>query len=209
MHFEGEFPVPGRPEVVLGHFADVERMVTCMPGASIEGRDEEGNFLGTMLVAFGPKKIKFRGKVACKIDTTARNGQLHVRGGADLRSVARIEVLVRYTVREDAGAISPASIVSLTSDAQFGGVLADFGRTGGIAVTKALMETFAKRVAEEFGRDAIPTAAAQAPKVSSEGVTPDTDRAPAALTATTLLWSMMTAKFVASFNWLMRRWKRD
>ena len=58
MRFEGEFSVPGKPAVVIQRFADVERMARCMPGAVIEGRDEEGNYTGGMLVAFGPKKIK-------------------------------------------------------------------------------------------------------------------------------------------------------
>ena len=43
MHFEGEFSVPGRPDDVIRRFADVQRMARCMPGAVIEGRDEEGN----------------------------------------------------------------------------------------------------------------------------------------------------------------------
>ena len=63
MHFEGEFRVPGKPDDVIRRFADVERMARCMPGAVIEGRDEQGNYLGGMLVAFGPKKIKFKGSV--------------------------------------------------------------------------------------------------------------------------------------------------
>ncbi len=64
MHFEGEFSVPGKPDEVIRRFADVERMARCMPGAVIEGRDEEGNYLGGMLVSFGPKKIRFKGRVS-------------------------------------------------------------------------------------------------------------------------------------------------
>jgi len=71
MHFEGEFSVPGTPDDVIRRFADVERMVRCMPGAVIEGRDAEGNYLGGMLVAFGPKKIRFRGRVAVETDFDA------------------------------------------------------------------------------------------------------------------------------------------
>jgi carbon monoxide dehydrogenase subunit G len=56
MHFEGEFRVPGTPDDVIRRFADVERMTRCMPGAVIDGRDEQGNYLGGMLVAFGPRR---------------------------------------------------------------------------------------------------------------------------------------------------------
>jgi carbon monoxide dehydrogenase subunit G len=188
--------------VVLEQFADVERMVNCMPGASIEGRDEEGNFLGVMLVAFGPKKIRFRGKVSGEVDVQARTGQLHVRGGADLKSSARIEVHVQYTMREDATAASPESIVSLRSDAKLGGVLADFGRTGGIAVTNALMETFAKRVAEEFSRDAGLSSESQAPTISAADLSSNRPAARVAFSTSALLLTLIKARLVAFFDWL-------
>ena len=93
MHFEGEFSVPGKPADVIQRFADVPRMARCMPGAVIEGRDEEGNYTGGMLVAFGPKKIKFKGRVAVETDAAALTGSLHGRGAADMRA-ARIGVRI-------------------------------------------------------------------------------------------------------------------
>lgn len=198
MYFKGEFRVPGRPEEVLRRFADVERMVRCMPGASIEGRDEDGNYLGTMLVAFGPKKIKFRGKVACEVDLPTRTGHLHGRTAADLRA-ARIEVRMGYTVREDPAAASPTSIVALTSDAELGGVLADFGRTGGIAVANALMQTFAQRVAEEFGHEVPVDTPSEAPTKSPP---PSPPTQPVALSAGLLLWAAVKAKLAAFAAWL-------
>ena len=82
MQFEGAFRVPGRPEDVIVRFTDVERMARCMPGASIEGRDDEGNYLGAMTVAFGPKRIKFRGKMSCQFDIPGLRGTLRGRGAA-------------------------------------------------------------------------------------------------------------------------------
>src|SRR5882724_3067622 len=121
MHFEGEFSVPGRPEDVIRRFADVERMARCMPGAAIEGRDEEGNYLGGMLVAFGPKKIKFKGRVAVETDFAALTGSLRGRGAADMRA-ARIGVSISYALRNDP-AKPGSTMVTLTSDAELGGVL--------------------------------------------------------------------------------------
>ncbi len=199
MHFEGEFRVPGRPEEVLQRFADVERMVCCMPGASIGGRDQDGNYLGAMLVAFGPKKIKFRGKIACEVDPPTRTGRLHVRGAADLRAAARIEVRVVYTLREDPAAASRTSIVALTSDAELGGVLADFARTGGIAVANALMETFAQRVAEEFGHEPPVATPSEA---STQSPPPSPPHRPVALSAHFLVWAVIKAKLGAFAAWL-------
>jgi carbon monoxide dehydrogenase subunit G len=162
MQFEGAFRVPGRPDDVMAQFTDVERMARCMPGASLEGRDEEGNYLGIMTVAFGPKKIKFRGKVNCDFDLAARSGTLRGRGAADLRA-ARIEVRTAFSVAPDPEAPqdAPMSIVTLNSEADLQGVLADFAKTGGTALANVIMEDFAKRLAAEFsGQGAVsaPTA---------------------------------------------------
>jgi hypothetical protein len=223
MRFEGEFRVPGQPRAVLERFAEVERMVKCMPGASIDGRDDDGNYLGGMLVAFGPKKIKFKGKVTASVDFESLTGKLHVRGAADMRAGARAEVNVVYTVRDDASASKPTSIVALTSDAELGGVLADFGSTGGIAVTQALMDVFAQRCAEEFSKEAsVPTSEGDpqpgttAP--TSEGATnanttdqgsaataasrPASEQTNEALSANALLWSIIQTKFKQFKKWL-------
>ena len=186
MRFEGEFSVPGRPDDVIRRFADVERMARCMPGAAIEGRDEEGNYLGAMLVAFGPKKIRFRGRVAVETDFAAHTGSLRGRGAADMRA-ARIEVRIAYALRDDP-ATPGSTIVALTSDAELGGVLADFARTGGIPFANALMQDFSRRAAEEF--------ATEAPQ---QRVAPGE---PAPLAAHGLLWQVLKAKLVQFARWL-------
>src|SRR5690242_2236522 len=185
MHFEGEFSVPGKPDDVIRRFADVERMARCMPGAVIEGRDEQGNYLGGMLVAFGPKKIKFKGRVAVDTDMAAHTGSLHGRGAADMRA-ARIGVRINYALRDDP-AVSGSTLVKLTSDAELGGVLADFARTGGVPFANALMQDFSKRVAEEF--------ATEAPQHTAQVE-------PAPLAAHGLLWRVIKAKLAQFVHWL-------
>ncbi len=223
MRFEGEFRVPGQPRAVLERFAEVERMVKCMPGASIDGRDDDGNYLGGMLVAFGPKKIKFKGKVTASVDLESLTGKLHVRGAADMRAGARAEVNVVYTVRDDASAAAPTSIVALASEAELGGVLADFGSTGGIAVTQALMDVFAQRCAEEFSKVASVATSEGAPQPGSTAAasesaasaktagpgsaatgtsSPAPEQANEALSANALLWSIIQTKFKQFKKWL-------
>ena len=207
MRFEGEFRVPGQPRAVLERFAEVERMVKCMPGASIDGRDDDGNYLGGMLVAFGPKKIKFKGKVTASVDLESLTGKLHVRGAADMRAGARAEVNVVYTVRDDTSAAAPTSIVALASEAELGGVLADFGSTGGIAVTQALMDVFAQRCAEEFSREVSTTAGGTSSSTTASGVASSAPNATSepvnkALSANALLWSIIQTKFKQFKKWL-------
>ena len=102
MHFEGEFFVPGAPAEVMLRFTEVERVVRCMPGATIDERAADGSYRGAMVVAFGPKRINFKGSVRCDFDLQACKGTLIGRGAADLRS-ARIEMTTRFSTHEAPG----------------------------------------------------------------------------------------------------------
>jgi carbon monoxide dehydrogenase subunit G len=158
-----------------------------MPGAVLEPQTDDGAWPGAMVVAFGPKKINFKGRVTCEFDLAAKTGTLHGRGSADMRA-ARIGVKVAFALRDDPAAATPTTIVAVTSDAELGGVLADFARTGGVAVANVIMQDFARRAAEEFASDAP---SAQARQVS-----------PATLSAHGLLWQVVKAKLMQLVRWL-------
>lgn len=153
MRWQGQFYLPGAPEQAIRHFADLPRMAACMPGASIDDVDEDGAFTGSMLIAFGPKKLLFKGKGRSEIDHLGLSGALHGQGAADLRA-ARFKVNVVYTLHADDSAplTNPRTIVELRSHAELQGVLAGFARMGGPLVADALMKQFAERAAIEFGQ---------------------------------------------------------
>jgi hypothetical protein len=155
MHFEGEFRVPGKAAEVLRRFSDIPRMAGCMPGAVLEPQAEDGSWPGKMVVTFGPKKINFKGKATCEFDEQSLTGSVHGRGAADMRS-ARIGVKVSFALSDVEGSSPAETSVRIVSDAELGGVLEDFARTGGIAVANAIMADFAKRAADEFAKDAPP-----------------------------------------------------
>ena len=192
MHFEGSFSVPGKPGDVIRRFADVPRMARCMPGAVLEPQAEDGSWPGGMVVAFGPKKINFKGRVTTTFDFDACTGSLHGRGSADMRA-ARIGVKVGFTLRNDPAAVRPTTIVDIVSDAELGGVLADFARTGGVAVANVIMADFARRATDEFAQDEMPVEAAAPPPPAAEVVP---------LSAHTLLWAVIKAQFVKMAKWI-------
>jgi hypothetical protein len=163
MHFEGEFRVPGKAADVMKRFEDVPRMARCMPGAVLQPQAEDGSWPGAMVVSFGPKKINFKGKATCAFDEQALTGSVHGRGTADMRS-ARIGVKVSFVLTDVGDSPRPETNVRIVSDAELGGVLEDFARTGGIAVANVIMTDFARRASEEFARDAAPVTDA-APRV--------------------------------------------
>ena len=181
MHFEGEFRVPGKAEDVIRRFSDVPRMARCMPGAVLEPQAEDGSWPGAMVVSFGPKRINFKGKATTDFDFDALTGSVHGRGTADMRS-ARIGVKVSFALADVADSKPPETSVKIVSDAELGGVLEDFAKTGGIAVANVIMTDFARRAAEEFAKDAPPPAA-------HEAAAPQ----PAPLAAQGLLWVVIKA----------------
>lgn len=154
MNFEGEFRLPGTPEEVITRFTDIERMARCVPGAELEARDPDGSYTGAMVVAFGPKRIRFKGKVFCEFDIPGRSGLLRGRGVADMRA-ARFEVRTVFSVVEETAAdpSKPCSLVKISSEADLHGVLAAFASAGGMAVGNVLMQDFARNLAAEYGED--------------------------------------------------------
>jgi uncharacterized protein len=165
-----------------------------MPGAVLEPQADDGSWPGAMVVTFGPKKVNFKGRVTTGFDFDALTGSLHGRGSADMRA-ARIGVKVGFTLRNDPAAGAPTTVVNIVSDAELGGVLADFARTGGVAVANVIMADFARRASEEFAPDEV------AQPVEVPGVT--VKRAdPAPLAAHSLLWAVIKVQLVRLGRWL-------
>lgn len=182
MHFEGEFRVPGKAADVIRRFSDVPRMARCMPGAVLNAQADDGSWPGAMVVSFGPKKINFKGKATCDFDEQALTGQVHGRGTADMRA-ARIGVKVSFALSDVADAPRPETVVKIVSDAELGGVLEDFAKTGGIAVANAIMMDFARRATEEFSKDEAP----------AEEVATQPAQEVAALSGQVLVWVVVKA----------------
>jgi len=174
MHFEGEFRVPGKASDVMKRFADVPRMAKCMPGAVLEPQADDGSWPGAMVVRFGPKKIAFKGKATCAFDDAALTGTMTGRGTADMRA-ARIGVNLTFALADVPETTSPETSVRIVSDAELGGVLADFAKTGGVAVANAIMADFARRASEEFSKDDPPISP---PAVAASATTAGGETAP-------------------------------
>lgn len=214
MHFEGEFRVPGRPEEVIHRFADVERMASCFPGAVLDNQEEDGTWNGGLLVTFGPKKIKFKGKVKVETDLEGCSGKIAGRGAADMRA-ARVSVTCTYKLLPDEAAGTPTTVCRIVSDAELTGVLAEFARSGGQIFATTLMEEFARRAQAEFSKDepapvaapqpepapvaeaAVPAEAAPAPAPAAPPpAAPPPRPEPMAISAQGLLWAVIKAKFL-------------
>ena len=140
MRFENSFEVAGSPEQVIVLFEDLPLMASFLPGASVGERNPDGSYPATLTVSFGPKKIAFRGQLTNEVDAPKLAGSVVGHASADLRG-AKMSVTMDYRL-----APAPAGTqVTLVSEAEMTGMLAEFARTGGVVVTQALLAEFAQR----------------------------------------------------------------
>jgi carbon monoxide dehydrogenase subunit G len=138
---EHEITVPGAAERVFALLSDVERVASCMPGATLDGRDEEA-YLGHVTVKIGPITAAYAGSVrfldvepaAHRLRLQARGTETHGSGDAE----AAIDLVVSDT---PAGAL-----VRLTTDLVIRGKIAQFGKGAIDTVSGRILQQFAQNL---------------------------------------------------------------
>jgi carbon monoxide dehydrogenase subunit G len=137
-----EITVPSSAEVVFALFNDVERVASCMPGATLDGRDGDA-YLGQVTVKIGPITAAYAGSVRFlevapathRLRLQARGAEKHGRGDAE----AAVDLLVSDT---PAGAL-----VQLTTDLVISGKIAQFGKGAIATVSDRILHQFAQNLA--------------------------------------------------------------
>ena len=162
MEFKNEFLLTGTPDEVIAKFADVPLMASFLPGASVGLVQPDGTYPATLTVAFGPKRLNFKGTLMQRVTPAEHAGELSGTATGDVRG-ARMAVKLRYSLRE--GGLQKNRIVTrvdMVSEAQLTGVLAEFARTGGAVVTEALLSEFSRRFGENMASGSAVSAPASA-----------------------------------------------
>lgn len=186
MILSNEVVVHATPHEVFQLVNDVERVVTCLPGASIRGRDGDG-YLGGVKVKVGPVSAAYTGSVRfTEVDPDALRMRLQARG-TDTRGSGDAEAQVDVTVEEDAGG---GARLRLETDLVIRGKIAQFGKGAIKAVSDKLLQQFAvnlgalleeQRVgsgAEVVGGAAALGGSRGAGGTAAVGGSPDAGRAP-------------------------------
>jgi carbon monoxide dehydrogenase subunit G len=123
---EKSFVVKAPAAAVWDFLTDPVKVASCLPGAAITGKEEDGQtWGGTMTVKVGPVTASYRGKLRFeRLDAAAREAEIAAsgqetrgKGGADMRMKSRI-------VERAPGETE----VTVSSDVNVVGVLAQFGR---------------------------------------------------------------------------------
>ncbi len=169
MEFKNEFRIPAAREDVWRALNDPEVLKQCIPGCQEIDKTSETEFTAKVVLAVGPVKAPFTGKVTLS-DLDPPNGYtIAGQGQSGVAGFARGEATVRLT--EEGG----ETVLAYHAQAVVGGKLAQVGgRLIGAAAEKLANEFFGT-FSELLGAPAEAVAAeppAPAPAEAAEGVSP-------------------------------------
>jgi carbon-monoxide dehydrogenase small subunit len=134
----------GRPtSVVWDLFQDIPVVVSCMPGAQLTEQKGDGRYIGRLGIKLGPFGASFEGEAEITSDRNCYKGHAEGRG-VDKKGGSRSKLALDYKLTEVAAS---RTRVDINADVQLSGPIAQFGRTGIINETAAILITqFVKNV---------------------------------------------------------------
>jgi carbon monoxide dehydrogenase subunit G len=135
---EEKFQVPASIDVVWRFMMDPEQVVTCIPGATLDGVVDDRTFLGSVKVKVGAVSAKYKGQVQfTEIDEAGRSILLAAEGRETGGGMAKGTLSSRLRSLEDGGTeIETDASIDLT------GRIMQVGRGMIEGVSKQLFQQF-------------------------------------------------------------------
>jgi carbon-monoxide dehydrogenase small subunit len=129
-------------------FQNIERVVKCLPGASVTGPPVDGHIKGAITIKLGPIRANFSGEADIAADTTTFTGNISGYG-LDSGHSSRARGEVTYVLSEsDSGS---ATQVDVEVAFALSGTLAQFSRGGIVkSVADKLTQTFAANLESDM-----------------------------------------------------------
>ena len=117
------FQVAHPIDTVWANITNPEKIVVCVPGASLTEMIDENNFKGEVELKFGPVKAKYGGSISF-LERDAQQHSMKMKGaGTDVKGKGGADMLLDAVLKENAGSTE----VSVTMEVTVQGMLAQFG----------------------------------------------------------------------------------
>ncbi len=136
--------VDGSVDEVWSVLRDIPSVVSCVPGAQLDGAIADDVVRGHMSVSLGPMQPKFGGVGRVAFDDSKRSGRIIGRGN-DRLSRSQLDGELNFTLAEST---PQSSLVNLDIVYQLKGPLAQFGRP---AVVEEVADRLLAQIAENIG----------------------------------------------------------
>ncbi|WP_406415734.1 SRPBCC family protein [Streptomyces sp. NBC_00873] len=181
MQLTNTVPVKASPDDVFALMNDVERVASCMPGASLDGQDGD-SWHGKVKVKVGPITAAYAGTVRfLEVDAGQRLLRVQARG-ADTHGSGDAEAAVTMVVEE----APEGALLRLSTDLVIRGKIAQFGKGAIGTVSDRILQQFARNLGSLLDQDrsqGVPAAVssdANAPKQAGRGSSAPAPLAPSA-----------------------------
>jgi carbon monoxide dehydrogenase subunit G len=180
MKIEKSFVVQAPAARVWEFLTDPYQVARCLPGAAITEKVDDRNYTGTITVKVGPVTANYKGKMRFeRLDAAAGEAELVAsgqetrgKGGADMRMSSRVQERGPNETE-----------VSVISDVNVMGALAQFGRGMIQDVSDQLFQRFTDAMRRELATAAPPAPEPAAPPMESAPEAPPPAPAPQAAPA--------------------------
>ena len=171
MKIEKSFVVNAPAARVWEFLTDPYQVARCLPGAAITEKVDDTHYTGTITVKVGPVTANYKGKMRFeKLDAAAGEAEL-VASGQETRGKGGADMRMSSRVQERAPGETEVSVIS---DVNVMGALAQFGRGMIQDVSDQLFQRFSDAMRRELETPAAPPAPAPAaaPENPSEAPLP-------------------------------------
>jgi carbon monoxide dehydrogenase subunit G len=149
MLLENDFYVPLSKSIAMEVLTDVALIAPCIPGVTITETSNDKLYKGEATVRLGPVKLVFSGTGEI-IEIDNEKHEVRVKaGGSDKkgRGGAEATVFFKLSEVEDAGSDGVNTQVSVTTNLNLNGAIAQYGRASG------LIESVAVELTKEFAQN--------------------------------------------------------
>jgi carbon monoxide dehydrogenase subunit G len=170
MEFDNSFEVPLPVGDAWKVLMDIRRIAPCMPGAELTDVVDERTYKGRIGVRLGPVALTFAGTVKFdEIDDANRTARIAAQG-SDSKGRGAANAVASFRLEPNGGGTKVLVHTNLT----LSGAVAQYGRGVGIIQMTAaqIITQFANNLKAQLAKEGGPTAAAQAPPVSSAAASP-------------------------------------
>ena len=142
MKIQNEIEVSAPPDDLFDVLADVERVAPLLPGATLEGKEDDGTYLGTVKVKVGPISVSYRRTIRFQeLDHDARRAVMRA-SGREINGQGSTEATITATVTGS----DSKSVLAMDTDMEVRGKVAQFGRGAIGNVSQKILDQFARNL---------------------------------------------------------------
>ncbi len=145
MKIQNEIEVAAPPDELFDVLADVERVAPLLPGASLEGKEDDDTYTGTVKVKVGPITASYQGTLRF-VELDHDSHKAVMKASADeTQGQGNLEATITASVSGE----DSESVLSLDTDLDVRGKAAQFGRGALNNVSQRILDQFARNLESE------------------------------------------------------------